>query len=61
MDYKEIELEFERIFSLPLWQRPIGIATLAKTHGIPKPDIREAFELFSNQKYRERRKEREKN
>jgi hypothetical protein len=57
MNYIEIELEFERIFSLPLWKRPIEVAMLAKIHGIPTPDLRKSFALFCGQKYRERRSE----
>jgi hypothetical protein len=57
MDYNELELEFERIFSQPLWQRPIEVAMLAKIHGIPTPDLRKAFCLFSGRKYQERRNE----
>jgi hypothetical protein len=57
MDYNELSLEFERVFSLPLWQRPIEIASLAKARGISKPDARKAFDLFSGQKYREKYRE----
>jgi hypothetical protein len=61
MDYNELQLEFESIFVLPLWQRPIALATLAKARGISKPDARKAFELFSSQKHREQRSESGKN
>jgi hypothetical protein len=61
MDYNELQSEFDRIFALPLWQRPIEIASLAKARGISKPDARKAFDLFSGQKYREQRSESGKN
>lgn len=57
MDYEKLELEFERVFSLPLWKRPIEVAMLAKSHGIPLPDLRKAFDIFSSKKYREQRSE----
>jgi hypothetical protein len=57
MDYNDLQLEFESIFALPLWQRPIALATLAKARGISKPDARKSFELFSSQKYREKYRE----
>ncbi|NCR42316.1 MAG: hypothetical protein GPJ21_22365 [Microcystis aeruginosa W13-11] len=52
MDYHYLESEFDRIYELPLRQRPLDVSQLGKR---PYPDIRKAFDLFSSQKFREKR------
>ena len=49
MDYNQLEIEFSRILSLPLWQRPIEVALLEKRLKIPAPDIRKSFDHFWTQ------------
>lgn len=61
MDYDKLEKEFDRIFSLPLWQRPIEVAILGKTYRIPSPDIRRSFDIYSRKKYQEQREAQWKN
>jgi hypothetical protein len=55
MDYQELEKEFDRILSLPLWQRPIALSELAKKLKIPQSSIRVSFDNFWSQRLRENR------
>ena len=55
MDYLELEKEFDRILSLPLWHRPIELAKLAKIHKIPLSSLKASFDNFWNQRIRENR------
>jgi hypothetical protein len=56
MDYTQLEKEFDRILSLPLWQRPIMLSELAKRLKIPQSSIKEAFDSFWSQRIREDQK-----
>jgi len=55
MDFKNLEKEFDRILSLPLWQRPIALSELSKKNKIPITIIRASFNDFWNQRLRENR------
>ena len=55
MDYTQLEIEFDRILSLPLWQRPIALSELAKKNKIPQSAIKIAFDNFWSQRLRENR------
>lgn len=55
MDYQQLEIEFDRILSLPLWQRPIALSELAKKLKIPQSAIKIAFDNFWSQRLRENR------
>jgi hypothetical protein len=47
MDHNELSLEFDRIEALPLWQRPLELATLAKSCKVPKTTFIKSFGIYS--------------
>jgi hypothetical protein len=53
MDYTQLEKEFDRILSLPLWQRAIELSELAKKLKIPQSSIKVSFDNFWSQRIRE--------
>ena len=53
MDYQQLEKEFDRILTLPLWQRPIELSQLAKKHKISITSLKASFDSFWNQRLRE--------